>query len=272
MQNNWRILASGTSDRAVVAMDFGPGSRDAGMSDLVANLTADAVVWQPVFHPQTDDPISGTDPDRLVREWLHELRGAGLRVSGVLGYCAGAALALRMADQILAGGDEAPPVVLLEPERVDSSVIQAHFVASAESYAEVLPPERIKAAVTAAARISSPLGAGIADWDAWMRADALLDLQGLYDDLVRAVCESFDAGEEVGTGISYRFAAFLSYMVTAGRAGADPTKCSVTPTVVVSEHHELHEGFGVASHRIPVSRSAFLADQSVARVVAEAVR
>jgi len=268
-QTNWRILASGASDRALLAVDFGPGRREAGFAELVANLAPDTVVWQPVFLPQTDDPVNGTDSDTCVREWLDDLRDAGLDIRGVLGYCAGSTLAVRLAELIRESCEREPAVVLLDPSRVDGAVIQEHFVTSAAAYAEVLPPERIQAAVADAARVTSTLGTDLAQRSAGSLADAMLDLQRLYDGIVRSVCEAIDAGDEVGTSFSQRFAAFLSYLVTAGRAGAYPAKCDTT--VVVSENHRLHDGFGVAGHRIPVSRAALLADPSVARIVAQAV-
>ncbi len=269
-QTDWRILAPGTDDRVLVAVDFGPGRREAGFAELVANLGPGPAVWQPVFLPQSDDPVNGTDPDACVREWLDDLRDAGLEVSGVLGYCAGSALAVRLADLIRETCPREPAIVLLDPGRVDGAVVQEHFVSSARAYAEVLPPERIQAAVTAAARVTDSLGTDVAERSAGELADAMRELQRLYDDVVRSVCEALDAGDDVGASFSTRFAAFLSYLTTTGRAGVHPAKCG-NVTVVVSEEHRLHDGFGVADHRVPVSRAALLADPSVARTVTEAV-
>jgi hypothetical protein len=269
-QTNWRILASGASDRALLAVDFGPGRREAGFAELVVNLAPDTLVWQPVFLPQTDDPVHGTDSDLCVREWLDDLHAAGLEISGVLGYCAGATLAARLADLIRASGPRDPAVVLLDPSRVDGAVIQKHFVSSAEAYAELLAPELVQDAVAAAAHINGSLGTDLAERSAASLADAMRDLQRLYDGIVRSVCEAIDADDEVGTSFSTRFAAFLSYLVTAARAGTYPAERGNT-TVVVSEDHRLHDGFGVAHHRVPVSRAALLADPSVARIVAQAV-
>ena len=227
-------------------------------------------MWQPVFLPQNEDPVNGTDPDTCVREWLDDLRDAGLEVSGVLGYCAGSTLAVRLADLIRESCPREPAIVLLDPSRVGGAVIQEHFVSSARAYAEVLAPERIQAAVAAAARVTDSLGADLAELGAGVLADAMRDLQRLYDGVVQSVCEALGAGDDVGTSFSQRFAAFLSYLATAGRAGVHPAKCADV-TVVVSEEHRLHDGFGVADHRVPVSRAALLADPSVAGIVARAV-
>ena len=134
----------------------------------------------------------------------------------------------------------------------------------------MLAPEQIQDAVAAAARVTGSLGTDLAERSAGVLADAMRDLQRFYDGVVRSVCEALDAGDEVGTSFSKRFAAFLSYLVTTGRAGVHPAKCG-NVTVVVSEDHRLHDGFGVADHRVPVSRAALLADPSVARIVAQAV-
>ncbi|WP_141721366.1 hypothetical protein [Micromonospora eburnea] len=227
-------------------------------------------MWQPVFMPQTDDPVEGTDPDVCVRGWLDDLRDAGLEVCGVLGYCAGAALALRAAELVKESGQGDPALILFDPARVDSEVIQELFVTSAEGYAELLPPERIEAAVSAAASITDSLGEDIGRRPAGTLTDAMRELQHVYDGVVRDACAALGADEEVGKGFSERFAAFLSYLITAGRAGAYPAD-SGKPMIVVSQNH-VPEGFGVASHRVPVPRAELLADPATARLVAEVVR
>lgn len=267
MQTNWRVLDPGPSDRVLLAVDFGSGRREAGFSALVANLASNAVVWQPGFVPQTGDPIEGTDPDGCVRGWLEDVRDAGLEVCGVLGYCAGAALALRAAELVRGSGQGDPAVILFDPGRVDGEVIQELFVTSAEGYAELLPPKRIEAAVSAAASITGSLRKDIGRRPAGTIADAMRDLQQVYDGVVRDACVALGADEEVGKGFSGRFAAYLSYLITAGRAGAFPTD-SGKPVVVVSRNH-VPDGFGVESHRFPVPRTELLADPAVARVVAE---
>lgn len=269
MHTTWRVLAPGPSDRVVLAVDFGPGRREAGFSDLVANLAPEPVVWEPVFAPQTADPVTGTDPHRCLSQWLDDVTNAGLEVCGLLGYCAGGALARQAAALLRTSGLPEPPVVLLDPSHVDGALIQELFATSVEGYAGLLSDDQIQAALAAADGYTRPLGPDIGTQPPAALAEAMRGLQAVYDDVVHTVCDMLDAGDEVGHGFSERFAAFLSYLVTAGRASAAH---GGTATVIVSEHHHLPDGFGVEDHRLPVSRAALLADPAVARLVAAALR
>ena len=269
MHTTWRVLAPGSSDRVLLAVDFGPGRREAGFSDLVANLAPEPVVWEPVFTPQTADPITGTDPRRCLSRWLDDVTNAGLEVCGVLGYCAGVALARQAADLLRTSGLPEPPVVLFDPSHVDGALVHRLFATSVEGYAELLSEDQIRAALAAADGCTGALGPDIGTQPPAVLAEAMRRLQDLYDGVVHTVCDMLDAGEEVGHGFSERFAAFLSYLVTAGRAGAVR---GGTATVIASEHHELPDGFDVEVLRLPVSHAALLANPAVARIVAEALR
>ncbi|MEU8258402.1 hypothetical protein AB0C06_29520 [Micromonospora inaquosa] len=269
MQSTWRVLTPGLSDRVLLTVDFGPGRREAGFSDLVANLAPELVVWEPVFAPQTADPVTGTDPHGCVSRWLDDVRNAGLEVCGVLGYCAGGALARQTADLLRTRGLPEPPVVLLDPSHVDGDLIQELFATSVQGYAELLSEDQIRAALAAAAGFTGALGSNIGTQAPAELAEAMRSLQALYDGVVQTVCDMLDADEEVSRGFSERFAAFLSYLVTAGRASAAR---GGSATVIVSGNHHLPDGFGVEKHRLPVSRAALLADPAVARIVAEALR
>lgn len=269
VHTTWRVLTPGPSDRVLLAVDFGPGRREAGFSELVANLAPGPVVWEPVFAPQTADPVTGTDPRRCLEGWIDDVTKAGLQVAGVLGYCAGGALARQAAGLLRTSGRPEPPVVLLDPIRVDGALIQDLFATSVEGYAGLLSEGQIRGALAAADGNTRALGPDIGAQPPATLAEAMRRLQALYDDVVRTVCDMLDAGEEVAGGFSERFAAFLSYLVTAGRASAAR---GGSETVIVSENHHLPDGFGVEDYRLPATRAALLADPSVARIVAEVLR
>jgi hypothetical protein len=252
----------------LLVVDFGPGRREASFTDLVANLAPGPVVWEPVFAPQTADPVTGTDPHRCLSRWLDDVTNAGLEICGVLGYCAGATLALLASGLLRARGLPDPPVVLLDPFHVDGAVIHELFAASAKGYAGLLSEDQIRTALAAADGFTGALGPDFGALPPAALAEAVRGLQGVYDGLVRTVCEVLHADEAVGRDFSELFAAYLSYLVTAGRARAAQ---GGTATVIVSEHHHLPEGFGVEDHRLPVSGAALLADPAAARIVAEAL-
>jgi len=270
MQTKWRILAPGQSNRALLVVDSGPGRIEADFTDLAANLVTDAAMWQPVFLPPTDHPIDGTNPVSLVDQWLDDVRSAGLQVSGVLGYCAGAALAARTAELLRASGQGDPAIVLLDPGQIDGPVIRELVLASVERYAQLLPPELIEPATAAVTRICEALGTDLAGLPARTLADAMRELQQVYDDLLRDACDAVGANEGVAAGFSRQFAAFLGYLVTSGRVGAYSAE-SADATVIVSRDHQVPDGLPVAVHRLPVSRVDLLADPTLARLVAEAL-
>ena len=123
--------------------------------------------------------------------------------------------------------------------------------------------------MSAAASITGSLGDDIDRQPAESLLAAMRDLQHEYDGVVGDACAALGTGREAGKGFSDRFAAFLSYLITAGRA-AGRSADSGKPTIVVSENY-VSAGFGVESHRFPVPRAALLADPRVARAVAEVV-
>lgn len=269
MHTKWRVLAPGSGDRVLLAVDFGPGRREAGFSDLVANLTPEPAVWETVFASQTADPVTGTDPQRCVSHWLDDVTNAGLEVCGVLGYCAGGALARQAAGLLRTRGLPEPPVVLFNPNHIDGALIQELFADSVEGYAGLLPDDQIRAALAAADGFTGTLGPDIGMRPPAALAEAMRGLQAVYDGVVHTVCDMLEAGEDVGREFSERFGAYLSYLVTAGRAGAAQ---GGTTTVIVSKNYDLPEAFGVEDHRLPVLRAALLADPTVARIVAEVLR
>ncbi|MEV7327462.1 hypothetical protein [Micromonospora sp. NPDC093244] len=269
MNTTWRVLAPGPSDRVLLAVDFGPGRREAGFGDLVANLAPEPVVWETVFAAQTGDLVAGTDPDRCLNRWLDDVADAGLEVSGVLGYCAGGTLARQAAGLLRTRGLPEPPVVLLDPNDVDGALIQDLFATSVEGYAGLLSDDEIRDALAAAEGFTGTLGPDIGRQSPTALAEAMRGLQAVYDEVVHTVCRMLDADDEVGREFSERFSAFLGYLVTAGRAGAARGGAE---TVIVSERHDLPAGFGVADHRLRVPRATLLADPTVARLVAEALR
>lgn len=269
MNGSWRKLADGPSERTLLAVDFGPGRPEAGFTDLVAQWAEPAQVWESVFVPARD-PVRDTDPDACVARWASDVRAAGVEVRGVLGYCAGAALAWRLAETLRQDGHVAA-AVLLDPTGVDGKLINDLFASSVRTYAEMLDERRCAAALSTVAEVTAGLGADIALVAPARLATAMRTVQAEYDAIVGEVCDLLEAGDQARQGFSDRFASFLAYQVTAGRAAAD-RDTRAEPTVLVSCDHRPPPLFSSAPRRFPVSRAGLLADAAVAKAVEASVR
>ena len=272
MSSNWRILGDRSAGRALLAVDFGPGRPEAGFADLAGNMSLDAVVMAPVFEPASGDLAGDTDPARRVRRWLADVRERGLTVHGVLGYCAGGALACLAADLAREAGCGDPGVVLLDPSWVTGRAVHSLFVSSVETYAELLPQERCQAALDVAERVCATLGDDLTAVSSSTVFEAMRRLREEYDSLVQLTCDLLEADEEVGREFSDRFSSFLTYLVTAGRVDrsiVSHRRDDAALTVFVSTDHRLDDGFGSPTERFAVSRNDLLADPTLAKAVAE---
>ncbi|MEU4382376.1 hypothetical protein [Micromonospora echinofusca] len=112
----------------VVAVDFGGVREEAGFPDLLPFLTIEHTVLVPQTTVEIDADWEGMRQHQL-RSWLDSIRSYGQRVSAVLGYCAGSAMATRLAIELAdaAGG---PALVLLDPSWPTREVLlEAHEVA-----------------------------------------------------------------------------------------------------------------------------------------------
>ncbi|HEX6969472.1 MAG TPA: hypothetical protein VF174_11775 [Micromonosporaceae bacterium] len=271
MSSNWRILGDRSAGRALLAVDFGPGRPEAGFADLVGNMSPATVVMMPVFEPVGDDPAGATDPVLRVRRWMTEIRERSLSVQGVLGYCAGGALACLAADLIREAGCGDPHVVLLDPNWVTGRGMQSLFVSSVSTYAQLLPQDRCQAALDVAGRVCATLGDDLTAVSSDAVFDAMRRLQEEYDGLVRLTCDQMGADDEIGREFSDRFSGFLNYLVTAGRVDRDVVsrrRDDAELTVFVSMDHQLDAEFGAPAERFAVSRNDLLADPALAKAVA----
>ena len=100
---NWRQLSDGGPD-LVPCLDFPGGRAVAGFAELAAGVPIDASFLH--NGRASADPLAA-----CVDRWVAELTATGRPVRAVLGFCAGTALATRVADAIAATGP--PPMVVL---------------------------------------------------------------------------------------------------------------------------------------------------------------
>src|SRR5215472_10682757 len=131
---NWRQLSDRGPD-LVPCLDF-PGARAAaGFEDLAAGVSVDACflhVRQPGAGPLA----------ACVDRWADELGATGRPVRAVLGYCAGSAMATRLADAIAAAGPP-PMVVLFDAVPTTNGSLANQFVSALESNARHLTADEL---------------------------------------------------------------------------------------------------------------------------------
>ena len=126
-----RILREGDG-RMVVVVDF-PGSRSAaGFGPFVASAPSDEFVVGPLVTAELD-----ADAEVLARTqvaaWVDELEGLRRPVVGVLGYCAGSPLALRLAHELRGRTGESIPVTVVDPSWVDRDTIVSEYLEARSS-------------------------------------------------------------------------------------------------------------------------------------------
>jgi hypothetical protein len=126
------LLSSGNatdssgSDDLILCADFHTTGRpEAGFQDLVAQLDHSATFWH--VNPPVVAPGSGTDVKTYIRSWLQPVREQGRTVRAVFGYCVGTVYAAALADELAAVQQEAPQVLLFDPEPTSMETIRYQF-------------------------------------------------------------------------------------------------------------------------------------------------
>jgi hypothetical protein len=234
----WRTLnGAGAVDRLVLAVNFDAGRGVSGFGDLAANL-ADHRVLECL-------PAYAHDVTALSAE----VQPAGRTgVCGVLGYCAGAPVALALAERF---GD--PPVVVFDPIAVDAATLVAEYTAAIGPLSDRLGDDERSAAtdVTAGAGGTGDLAA-LAN---------LLD--AAYRRALRAACGRLRVAAAVEEQLAERFSRYLRYLVNAAgcRSAAAPA------AVALSRSHVAPAASGATHRRFDVAADRLLADEGVASFV-----
>jgi hypothetical protein len=248
----WRQLEDRGPD-LVLCLDFPGGRAAAGFAELAANAPVDARFLHLGPVRSADGPLR-----TLVDRWVREATGD---VRAVLGFCAGASLATRVADAVIEAGLAPPEVLLFDAVTVTGATLCQQFVDVVEPSAEHLTGDELAGA------------------HAWQ--ERLLDrypgdpprlaegLAARYDELMAAVAERLDLGEHFHHELTAGFTAYLDYLALAAEGGLDLR--GGTPLFVSSRQHEL--SFEAARRLAPgVDREDLLRDPEVHKLVADLVR
>ncbi len=212
---SWRQL-SGRGHDLVLCLDFPGGRAAAGFRELAAGVPVDASFLH--IGQAAAGPLAA-----CVDRWLAELTTTGRPVRAVLGFCAGATLATRLADAIAATGPP-PMVVLFDAVSTTSDSLASEFRSALESSARHLTAEEL----ADARGLSEQLAATCPD-DLPRVAAALTDR---YGRLMRAVASRLSLPPFLLSELTGGFTAYLDYLLLAGEGGFDMR--TTTPLFVCS--------------------------------------
>jgi len=216
---NWRQLSDRGPD-LIPCLDL-PGARAAaGFAELAAGVPVDACFLH--IGQVGAGPLAA-----CVDRWTDELLATGRPVRAVLGYCAGTALATRLADAIAATGTP-PMVVLFDAVPATGDSLASQFTSVLESSARHLTADEL----SDARGLSEQLVAAYPD-DLPPIAAALTDR---YDKLMRAVADRLSVHEFLRQELTGAFTAYLDYLLLASEGGFD--MCTTTPLFLCSAGYE----------------------------------
>jgi hypothetical protein len=252
---NWQPLSDRGGD-LIPCLDF-PGARAAaGFAELAAGVPADACFLH--FRQAGAGPLAAR-----VDRWVDELSATGRPVRAVLGFCAGSALATRLADAIAATGSSAPPpmVVLFDAVPTTGGSLAGQFASALESNARHLTAGEQEDAHG----LSEQLVEKYPD-DLPRIAAALTER---YDRLMRAVAGRLSLHEFLRQELTSMFTAYLDYLMLASEGGFDMR--SSTPLFLTSPDYEPPVE-GARTVAFDIGHDDLLRDPKVHQFVADLLR
>ncbi|MEE6260941.1 hypothetical protein [Plantactinospora sonchi] len=259
--DGWRALRPGDGP-VLLGVDFSTArSRTvAGFADLAALLPEPYAVWGTDESTWRDVGRSPDDPPgAALSDWLDRTAPTVGEPGGLLGYCAGAALAGALARRLAQGRPTAPPVVLLDPSTVTAETLYDQFNSALDGIAGVLPEAEVRAARTA----------GRDDMSELLELPRLAArLSDRYAALARPACAAQGVPATIADQLCGRVDTYLRYLLLSSAA---PLDVPDTALVVLSATHEPPPLPGVRQVRLDVPRERLLAEPRVAEVTVRAL-
>lgn len=235
----WKVLnEGGSAEPVVLAVDFAVSGRpESTFSDLGRLLARGVPLWetrQP--EPEQARTFGGED---FASYWVRGVRDTGRPVRAVLGYCVGGLYAARVAQLLAAEQDEAPAVVLFDPEPPHRAGMVADFRAAVARLSSVLSPEE-SALAGQAADEAAQQSAGIAALGA--------ALTEVFTGIAGAAFDRAGLPTGLADELSGAYAAFVAYIAAA--AAFDPAVSWAGATALTTPAADPHARY--ASRLIPV--------------------
>ncbi len=216
---NWRQLSDRGPD-LVPCLDFPGGRAAAGFAELAAGVRVDACFLH--------IGLAGAGPLAVcVDRWAAELAATGRPVRAVLGFCAGTAMATRLADAIAVTGPP-PMVVLFDAVSTTGGTLASEFTSVLESSARHLTADELADARGLPEQLAETYP------DDLPRIAAALT--GRYDRLIRAVAGRLSLPGFLRQELTGAFTAYLDYLLLASEGGFDMR--TTTPLFLSSAGYE----------------------------------
>jgi hypothetical protein len=241
MAEKWSLLRDGTAATTILAVDFQSARTEPALRDLMPHVDVAAPVWQPAA---AELGTLAVPSGAYTGAWAGEVRRRGWKISGMLGYCGGGALALELARQL---GVE-PVVVLLDPYEVDAPMIGYQFLKGTEQFGAVLAEAEwaeLRRWVWQLCQDASP-------------PEAAGHLVHRYATLTHQAFAELGLDAQLEQEFADRFRRFAAYLVAAWRAGYHGSDDDTV--VVLSQHQDLPTGLRGRVHRLPVTHDDLLTD------------
>jgi hypothetical protein len=216
---NWRQLSDRGPD-LIACLDFPGGRAAAGFADLDAGIPVDACFLH--FHQAGPGPLT-----TAARHWASQLLATGRPIRAVLGYCAGTALATRLADAI-ATTTRPPLVLLFDAVPITGDSLSGQFITALESNARHLTPAELTDARTLADQLTQDHPADLP------RIAAALASR--YSTLMGAVATRLSVSDSLRRELTATFTAYLDYLLLASEGGFDMR--TATPLFLTSAGYE----------------------------------
>ncbi|MGW2640806.1 hypothetical protein [Streptomyces sp. NPDC001348] len=249
----WKTLSSGENDHLLLAVDFAAGSRGpAQFADLAPLLDPPRTLWA-TRPPGPDDQVPPTG-NAYLDWWLGEVRASGTAVEAVLGYCAGGVFAAALADRI-ADWQQAPRLILLDPELPATSGLYADFHTAGDSLGALLTPAELEAFHARGEALEARYG------DDQLPV-AGRELADTFTAAVAAAADRLDLDEDIRDELSGAFVSLVSYLTAATTLSPLPAWSTATAvTTTTPEHPVGHD------HRVPVAHDDLLRSPETARAL-----
>jgi hypothetical protein len=244
------------SDRGhdlVLCLDYPGGRAAAGFAELAAGVPTGACFLH--FRQASTGPLAiGAG------RWAAEVAATGRPVRAVLGFCAGAALATRVADAVAATGPP-PMVMLFDAALTTSESLTSGFTSALESSAGHLTADELADARSLSERLAAAYP------DDLPRIAAALT--GRYDRLMRAVAGRLGLQEFFVKELIGGFTAYVDYLLLAGEGGFDTR--TTTPLFLTSAGYEPPVE-GARAIALEIGHDDLLRDPGVHALVASLLR
>lgn len=261
MSNFLRGLTGVAGGRVLIAIDFGVARLEAGFSDLAENLSDAALLVMECESTSFDGAgLDRRGADNYADMVVTESEARELQVSSVLGYCAGAPLAMHVANAFAHRSENMPSVILFDAQNTSVEYLGEaidNAIALMGDYIDEARKEQAKIDIRAVVREHRK------DLES-----AVESLCGVYRTVIGDALERVGLSVDDANDLLGRCRSYLRFLALASAAEARAPRLAVHH--IVSRDHLLSPSFGDRRvSRISVSRADLLADFRAAdRVVA----